>query len=233
MVCEMFSRIRARLPPTEAWMPMAVTIRSRSSLPVRLTMAARARSVALPMFISRITRESSSATGAAVLRATVSSACGRERPAVSALESRLNGSGSRISAPSADWARLGSASASDARRTPIAATADTRMIPGTSGTTARRGVRLEHRRRKEFGPLREVIHVYRQVAQGGVEANGVAVIVDPKLAILEQLLRLRLAVAHTGDLADAHDLARSSSHPLGLNDHVHRRSDLLLDCARR
>src|SRR5438093_6330639 len=146
---------------------------------------------------------------------------------------RLLGPGSRISAPSADWARLGSASASDARRTPIAATADTRMIPGTSGTTARRGVRLEDRRRKEFGPLREVIHVYGHVAQGGVEADGVAVIVDPKLAILDQLLRLRLAVAQTGDLADAHDLARSSSHPLGLNDHVHRRSDLLLDCARR
>jgi hypothetical protein len=51
------------------------------------------------MFISLMTRPSSSAIGAAVLRATVSIAWGRESPALSAFESRLSVSGSwRLSA---------------------------------------------------------------------------------------------------------------------------------------
>src|SRR2546428_13426580 len=57
------SRMRARLPPTDDWIPIAVTIRSRSSLPTRRTMLARAAGVALPSFISRITRDSSSEIG--------------------------------------------------------------------------------------------------------------------------------------------------------------------------
>ena len=89
------SRMRARLPPTDDWIPIAVTIRSRSSLPTRRTMLARATGVALPSFISRITRDSSSEIGGEALLATASIACGSDNPAFIALESRLTVSGRR------------------------------------------------------------------------------------------------------------------------------------------
>src|SRR6266849_1977736 len=113
---------------------------------------------------------------------------GRLTRSRSVCDRRLLGPGRRISAPSADWARLGRASARDATMIPIAATAASRTISGTSGTAARRSVHLEDRRRKEFCPLREMVHVHRAVAHRGVEADGVAVIVDAELAELEELL---------------------------------------------
>ncbi len=73
IVCEMLSRMPARLPPTVEWIVIAVTIRSRSSEPTRRTILVRACSVEVAMFISRIARDSSSEIGGAVVRETLSS----------------------------------------------------------------------------------------------------------------------------------------------------------------
>src|SRR2546427_12947356 len=89
------SRMRARLPPTDDWIPIAVTIRSRSSLPTRRTMLARAAGVALPSFISRITRDSSSEIGGEALFATAPNAWGGGNTAFIVVESRVNVSGNR------------------------------------------------------------------------------------------------------------------------------------------
>ena len=63
MVCEIPSSTRARLPPTEDWIAIAVTMRSRSSLPTRRTMFASAAGVEVPSLVSRMTLVSSSAIG--------------------------------------------------------------------------------------------------------------------------------------------------------------------------
>src|SRR2546428_14030927 len=89
------SRMRARLPPTDDWIPIAVTIRSRSSLPTRRTMLARAAGVALPSFISRITRDSSSEIGGVELLGHAPFSWGGDKPAFLPLESRLTVRGGR------------------------------------------------------------------------------------------------------------------------------------------
>src|SRR5438132_1503460 len=63
MVKAIVSRISARLPPTTRWICTAVTIRSKSSLSIRLTMWASESSTETPRFISRTARLNSSAIG--------------------------------------------------------------------------------------------------------------------------------------------------------------------------
>src|SRR3989442_1466614 len=74
---------------------LKLVIRRTKTLPTRRTMLARAAGVALPSFISRITRDSSSEIGGEALLATASIACGSDNPAFIALESRLTVSGRR------------------------------------------------------------------------------------------------------------------------------------------
>ena len=78
MVKAIVSRISARLPPTTRWICTAVTIRSKSSLSIRLTMWASESSTETPRFISRTARLNSSAIGGDELLAMVAIAWAKE-----------------------------------------------------------------------------------------------------------------------------------------------------------
>src|SRR6266576_632001 len=118
-------------------------------------------------------------------------------------------------------------------KTPTAPNAEKMTTPDISGRCSRgRRLRLEDRGRQSFATFREVLQMYGAVAGGGVEALDVALFVDACLAKLKQLLCLCVAVDESRHLADTHDLARPTPHPLGLDDDVDRGPDLLLNRTR-
>src|SRR5437660_6859647 len=128
----------------------------------------------------------------------------------------------------------GIATAIPASSTPNAAMPEMRRMPPISASP--RGghrSRVEHAQKHRLAPLREVIHVDRVIACGGVEAGGVSLRIHARLLETEQLVKLSLVVLQAGDLGDADDLARPAAHALCLDHDVDRGRDLLLDRASR
>src|SRR3989442_2155158 len=130
------------------------------------------------------------------------------------------------------WILCGRASAIAAMSTPAAASAEESTTSDISAGRSGGWKWLEHRCRQCLAPFGEMVQVHGAVAGRCVEALDVALFVDACLAELKQLMRLRLAVGEPCHLTNAHDLPRSTTHTLGLDDHIDRRPDLLLNGAR-